>query len=118
MKYLSANLGLIKTKINDALQETHLIRFEYQQPPATRATAELFSSNNSLSTSYVGLGWFVDTNLGTEIIQHSGPIDGYSSYMGFNPDKQVGFVELCSCEGADMPMARQESLVKGSVTKL
>ena len=56
----------------------------------TSATAELFSSNNSLSTSYVGLGWFVDTNLGTEIIQHSGSIDGYRSYMGFNPDKQVG----------------------------
>jgi len=107
---LSANLGLIKTKINDMLQETHLIRSEYQQPPATRATGELFSSNKSLSTSYVELGWFVDTNLGTEIIQHSGEIGGYSSFMGFNPDKQVGFVELCSCEGADMPMEVRESL--------
>ena len=111
MKYLSANMDLIKTKINDMLQETHLIRSEYQQPPATRATAELFSSNNkSLSASYVGLGWFVDSNLGTEIIQHSGSIDGYSSFMGFNPDKQVGLVELCSCEGADMPMEVRESL--------
>jgi CubicO group peptidase (beta-lactamase class C family) len=110
MKYLSANLGLIKTKINDMLQETHLIRSEYQQPPAARATAELFSSNKSLSTSYVGLGWFVDTNLGTEIIQHSASIDGYSSFMGFNPDKQVGLVQLCSCEGADMPMEVRESL--------
>lgn len=61
MKYLSANMGLIKTKINDMLQETHLIRSEYPQPPATRPTAELFSSNN---TSYVGLGWFVDTAYG------------------------------------------------------
>ena len=110
MKYLSANVGLIKTKINDMLQETHLIRSEYQQPPAARATAELFSSNKSLSTSYVGLGWFVDTNLGTEIIQHSASIDGYSSFMGFNPDKQVGLVQLCSCEGADMPMEVRESL--------
>jgi D-alanyl-D-alanine-carboxypeptidase/D-alanyl-D-alanine-endopeptidase len=110
MKYLSANLGLIKTKINDILQETHLIRSEYQQPPATRATAELLSSNKSLSASYVGLGWFIDTNLGAEIIQHSGSIDGYSSFIGFNPDKQVGFVELCSCEGADMPMEVRESL--------
>jgi hypothetical protein len=30
--------------------------------------------------------------------------------MGFNPDKQVGLVELCSCEGADMPMEIRESL--------
>ena len=110
MKYLSANLGLIKTKINDILEETHLIRSEYQQPPATRATAELFSSNKSLSTSYVGLGWFIDTNLGAEIIQHSGSIDGYSSFIGFNPSKQVGFIELCSCEGVDMPMEVRESL--------
>jgi serine-type D-Ala-D-Ala carboxypeptidase/endopeptidase len=110
MKYLSANLGLIKTKINDILQETHLITSEYQQPPATRGAAELFSSNKSLTTSYVGLGWFIDTNLGAEIIQHSGSIDGYSSFIGFNPDKQVGLVELCSCEGADMPMEVRESL--------
>jgi hypothetical protein len=40
----------------------------------------------------------------------SGSIDGYSSFMGFNPDKQVGLVELCSCEGVDMPMEVRESL--------
>jgi D-alanyl-D-alanine-carboxypeptidase/D-alanyl-D-alanine-endopeptidase len=83
MKYLSANMGLIKTKINDMLQETHLIRSEYQQPPAARATGELFSSNKSLSTSYVGLGWFVDTNLSTEIIQHSAEIDGYKLSISY-----------------------------------
>jgi len=31
LKYLSANLGLIKTKINDAMQETHLIRHSFGQ---------------------------------------------------------------------------------------
>ncbi|HKR74140.1 MAG TPA: serine hydrolase domain-containing protein [Candidatus Nitrosocosmicus sp.] len=118
MKYLSANLGLIDTKINDIMQETQLIRSEYQQPPATRATAELFSSNNSLSASFVGLGWFIDTNLGEEIIQHSGSIDGYSSFIGFNPDKQVGLIELCSCEGVDMPMEVRESLADFIVATL
>lgn len=118
MKCLSANLGLIDTKINDILQETQLIRSEYQQPPATRATAELFSSNKSLSASYVGLGWFIDTNLGEEIIQHSGSIDGYSSFIGFNPDKQVGLIELCSCEGVDMPMEVRESLADFIVATL
>jgi CubicO group peptidase (beta-lactamase class C family) len=118
MKYLSANLGLIDTKINDILKETHLIRSEYQQPPATRATGELFASNKSLSASYVGLGWFIDTNLGEEIIQHSGSIDGYSSFMGFNPDKQVGLIELCSCEGVDMPMKVRESLADFIISTL
>jgi serine-type D-Ala-D-Ala carboxypeptidase/endopeptidase len=110
MKYLSANLGLIKTKINDIMEETHLIRSEYQHPPATKATAELFSSNKSLSASYVGLGWFIDTNLDAEVIQHTGGIYGYNSFIAFNPDKQVGFVWLCSCEGADMSMEVVDSL--------
>ncbi len=101
---------MIDTKINDIMQETHLIRSEYQQPPAIRATAELFGSNKSLSASYVGLEWFIDTNLGEEIIQHSGSIDGYSSFIGFNLDKQVGLIELCSCEGVDMPIEVRESL--------
>jgi len=38
----------------------------------------------TLSASYVALGWFIDTNLGTEVIQHSGGIDGYSSFVGWN----------------------------------
>ena len=118
MKYLSANLGLIKTKINDIMQETHLIRSEYQQPPAIKATAELFSSNKTLSASYIGLGWFIDTNLGEEIIQHSGSIDGYSSFIGFNPEKQVGLIELCSCEGVDMPMEVRETLAAFIITTL
>ncbi|MFL6346526.1 MAG: hypothetical protein ACJ71A_13925, partial [Nitrososphaeraceae archaeon] len=52
------------------------------------------------------------TNLGTEVIQHSGGIDGYSTYLGFNPTKQEGVVLLCSCETKDMPSPVIESLIK------
>ena len=109
LKYLAANIGLIHTSIDDIIQETHLIRHEYPQAPTLH-----FASNNnkSLSASYVGLGWFIDTNLGTEVIQHSGGIDGYSSYIGFNPTKQEGVVVLCSCESKDMPSHIIESLIK------
>jgi D-alanyl-D-alanine-carboxypeptidase/D-alanyl-D-alanine-endopeptidase len=65
-----------------------------------------------LSVSYVGLGWFIDTNLGTEVIQHSGGIDGYSSFIGFNPTRKEGVVILCSCESKDMPSLVIESLIK------
>jgi CubicO group peptidase (beta-lactamase class C family) len=118
LKYLSANMGLMQTKINDVLQDTHLIRYEYVQPPAIPATAGLFSSNKSLSASYVGLGWFIETNLGTEIIQHSAAIDGYSSFIGFNPAKQVGLVQLCSCEGEDMPIQVREALAAFIISTL
>jgi serine-type D-Ala-D-Ala carboxypeptidase/endopeptidase len=107
LKYLAANIGLIHTSINDIIQETHLIRHEYPQAPSLH-----FASNKSLSASYVGLGWFIDTNLGTEVIQHSGGIDGYSSFVGFNPAKQEGVVLLCSCEAKDMPSPIIESLIK------
>jgi len=107
LKYLSANMGLIHTSINDILQETHLIRHEYSQAPSLH-----FDSNKSLSASYVGLGWFIDTNLGTEVMQHSGGIDGYSTFVGFNPTRKQGLVILCSCETKDMPSPIIESLIK------
>ena len=108
LKYLAANMGLIHTSINDILQETHLIRHEYPQAPSLHFS----SSSKSLSASYVGLGWFIDTNLGTEVIQHSGGIDGYSSFVGFNPTKQEGAILLCSCETNEMPSPVIESLIK------
>jgi D-alanyl-D-alanine-carboxypeptidase/D-alanyl-D-alanine-endopeptidase len=105
LKYLAANIGLIHTSINDIIQETHLIRHEYPQELDPFA----FPSNKSLSASYIGLGWFVETNLGTEVIQHGGGIDGYSTLIGFNPTKQEGIVILCSCDGKDIPSPIFES---------
>lgn len=110
LKYLAANMGLIHTSINDIIQETHLIRLEYPQAPSLHFDS--ITNNKSLSASYVGLGWFIDTNLGTEVLQHSGGIDGYSSFIGFNPTKQEGVVLLCSCESKDMPSPIIESLIK------
>jgi serine-type D-Ala-D-Ala carboxypeptidase/endopeptidase len=105
LKYLAANIGLIHTSISDIIQETHLIRHEYPH----ELDPFPFPSNKSLSASYIGLGWFIDTNLGTEVIQHGGGIDGYSTLIGFNPTKQEGVVILCSCDGKDMPSPIFES---------
>src|SRR6476659_10464715 len=52
LTYLSANMGLIHTSINDILQETHLIRHEYSQAPSLHFDS---ASNKSLSASYIGL---------------------------------------------------------------
>jgi len=98
LRYLAANLGLIHTSINDMIQETHLIRHGYPQD----LDPFPYPSNKSLSASYIGLGWFIETNLGTEVIQHGGGIDGYSTLIGFNPTKQKGVVILCSCDGKDI----------------
>ena len=90
LKYLSANLGLIKTKINDAMQETHLIRHSFGQ-----------SSNYKSIKDYIGLGWTVTTDFGKEVLSHTGSIDGYTGIIGFNPSTQIGLVILCGCDHSD-----------------
>ena len=80
-------MGLIHTKIND-IQDTHLIRYE-----------EITIANSS--AIYIGLGWHIITNLDTEVINHAGGIDDYTSFIGFNPTKQTGLLILCSCDGRD-----------------
>lgn len=94
LKYLSANMGLIHTKINDIFQDTHLIRHEEK-------TIANSSTTKSLLATYIGLGWNILTNLGSEVIYHTGAIDGYVSVVGFNPSKQIGLVILCSCDEKD-----------------
>jgi serine-type D-Ala-D-Ala carboxypeptidase/endopeptidase len=89
LKYLSANLGLIHTEINDIMQETHLIRHLF---------APSASNQTSLSDTFVGLGWVITTDFGKEVVWHTGAIDGYSSIIAFNPTKQIGMVILCSCD--------------------
>jgi len=100
LKYVSANLGLIDTKINTAMEETHSIRhpfYELQVPFKNP------SGNESIPSAYIGLSWFSTTDLGTQVVWHNGGIDGYSSFVGYNPSKQIGLVMLCSCFFTDVP---------------
>ena len=100
LKYVSANIGLIDTKINPAMEETHSIRLPFYelQVPFTDP-----SGNESIPYAYEGLSWFSTTDLGTQVVWHNGGINGYSSFVGFNPSKQIGLVILCSCYFTDVP---------------
>ncbi len=100
LKYLSANIGLIQTKIKDEIYETRLTRHPFGQ-----------SSYNKLLTDYIGLGWTVTTNYGKEVIWHTGSIDGYTSIIGFNPSKQIGLVILCRCNYNDFSSPEMINLV-------
>ena len=50
----------------------------------------------------IGLGWIVTTDFGKEVIWHTGSIDGYTSIIGFNHEKQIGFVKLGSSDIRDL----------------
>jgi len=90
LKFLSANIGLIKTKLDDAMQESHLIRHSTNRllpnnEPALFKTDEF---NADKLGFYVGVGWMVVTNFGQEILWHSGSTpDGYNAFVVFSPTK-------------------------------
>ena len=67
VKYLSANIGLIKTVLDDAMQDSHKI---------------MLYTNQSYRgyDLYVGLGWFSTTNFGSQIIWHNGGVYGYNAF--------------------------------------
>ena len=87
-------MDLIHTKINDILQDALLIRHQEYT-----ATGNL-SVSHQFVVAYTGLAWTIFTNLGGEdtVVLNSGGINGYTSYIGFNPTKQIGLVVLCSCD--------------------
>jgi D-alanyl-D-alanine-carboxypeptidase/D-alanyl-D-alanine-endopeptidase len=93
LKYVSANLGFLHTKLDSAIQLQHLIRHPIYPP-----------TNPMNYSEYVALGWRVLTNFGTETLTHEGAINGWESFVGFTPTKQDGVVLLCSCDQRDVNM--------------
>ena len=99
-------MGLIKTTLDDAMQESHLIRHSTGQLLPNNLQASASGNNNDIGV-YIGLGWFVTTNFGHEIIWHNGAtIGGYNAYMAFNPITERGIVILCSTDLADINLTR------------
>jgi serine-type D-Ala-D-Ala carboxypeptidase/endopeptidase len=92
LKYVSANLGFLHTKLDDAIQLQHLIRHPVISPLPTNYSG------------YVALGWRVLTNFGTMTLSHNGAINGWNANVAFTPAKQVGVVALCSCDTTDADM--------------
>ena len=92
LKYTSANLGFLHTKLYEAIQLQHLIIH-----PGIAANTMNYSED-------VALGWRVLTNLGTETLTHTGSINGWIAFVGFTPTEQIGVVLLCSCDSKDADM--------------
>ena len=96
LKFISANIGLIKTKLDNAMQESHLIRHNTGLLIPNNIDV---SGNNANIELYVGLGWGITTNLGNGIIWHNGATSvGYNAFMAFNPTTGRGIVVLCNTD--------------------
>ncbi len=93
LKYVSANLGFLHTKLDAAIQLQHLIRH-----PG-------INTNPMNYAEYVALGWRVLTNFGAETLAHTGSINSWDAFVGFTPTKHIGVVLLCSCDSRDVDMS-------------
>ncbi|MGC2669091.1 MAG: serine hydrolase domain-containing protein [Candidatus Nitrosopolaris sp.] len=116
LKFISANIGLIKTKLDNAMQESHLIRHSTGMliPNNIRV-----SGNNTNPEFYVGLGWFITTNLGKEIIWHNGATGGgYNAFMAFSPTTDRGIVVLCSTDVSNVDISTLGLNQKGKLSSL
>lgn len=100
LKFLSANMGLIKTILEEPVQESYLIRHSTEQ--ILPNNLHMLDKSNDMGL-FVGLGLFITTNFGHEIIWHNGAtIGGYNAYMAFNPTTERGIVILCSTDITDI----------------
>jgi CubicO group peptidase (beta-lactamase class C family) len=96
LKFASANLGLIDTRINKAMKESHIIIHD-------SSLGKAFSNNY---TAYVSLGWIIATDFGTQIVEHNGETaDGYNSFIALNPSKERGIVMIVSTSSIDIDVA-------------
>jgi D-alanyl-D-alanine-carboxypeptidase/D-alanyl-D-alanine-endopeptidase len=96
LKFASANLGLIDTKINTAMKESHIIIHDSR-------LGKTFSNNY---TAYVSLGWIIATDFGIQIVEHNGEtVDGYNSFIALNTSKERGIVIIASASSIDIDIA-------------
>ena len=96
LKFASANLGLIDTKINTAMKESHIIIHD-------SSLGKAFSNDY---TAYVSLGWIIATDFGTQIVEHNGETaDGYNSFIALNPSKERGIVIIASASSINIDVA-------------
>ena len=116
LKFISANIGLIKTKLDSAMQESHLIRHSTSLLIPNNIDV---SGNNANIELYVGLGWGITTNFGNEIIWHNGATSGgYNAFMAFNPTRDRGIVVLCNTDVTDVDISNLGLNQRGMLSSL
>lgn len=77
LRFLEANLDLESSPLREAMQAAHTRRADMPEPDMG-----------------IGLGWIVHDSEDGRILWHNGGTGGYSSFIGFDPESQVGVVVL------------------------
>jgi len=78
LRYLKANMGLLKTDLYPAMQLA-----QAPSPYGPRRPG-----------GQLGLAWMIEHANGGDLIEHNGMTGGYASYVGFTADRKHGVVVL------------------------
>jgi D-alanyl-D-alanine-carboxypeptidase/D-alanyl-D-alanine-endopeptidase len=81
LRFLDANVGEPESELEQAMRTAHRPR------PGTAPVAE---SDGPL----IGLNWIIQPSGSTSILWHNGGTGGFRSFIGFDPDREVGVVVL------------------------
>jgi serine-type D-Ala-D-Ala carboxypeptidase/endopeptidase len=98
LKYISAQLGLVRSPLLEAMQKTHVAR------------------HAAVREMKVALGWHARMVGGSELVSHSGSTIGYHSFVAFDKRNRCGIVVLVNSanEIGELPFKVLEELNKNA----
>ena len=79
LKFVAANLGLVKSDLRPAMQLSQKSRHSAGSPDMD-----------------IGLCWHIAKKFGTDLVWHNGGTGGYRSFIGFDPQKRRGVIVLAN----------------------
>jgi CubicO group peptidase (beta-lactamase class C family) len=90
IKWLKFHLNKGKANGKQIISESSITQIHSPQIPC-----ELWPWKfDEIQFSSYGLGWFIDSYRGKKQVNHGGNIDGFSSYISFLPEENLGIVIL------------------------
>ena len=105
MIYLKAQMGLLNSSLDDAIEMTHQEYFN-----VGRVT---YNDREGVYDLTIGLAWHIDIlPEGYTFYWHGGRTNGYMAYMAFDPSSLTGVVILCNQSSANLIIRFGEDLLK------
>ena len=90
-----AGAGALRSSANDMLTFLEAV-LGYRESPLAPAMQSMLEVRRPAGQAKIGLGWFVLSSDGREIVWHNGGTGGFRSFVGYDPVDRIGVVVLCN----------------------
>lgn len=99
--WLLLHLGEGRYRGKQIISQGNLIQMHSPQMVIQEMVQSLaaFTKYDEVGHASYGMGWFVQTYRGHNIVHHGGNIDGFSSLVSFMPQQDIGMVVLTNLGG-------------------